>query len=53
MVRHPILVEGNDLFPAQATPIGMSCRVYEMDGKPEGTPSVEQRAEALRPDARG
>src|SRR2546427_4102061 len=44
-----ILVDGKDLFPTEASPIGMSCRVYLVDGKAEGAPSVEQLVEALRP----
>ena len=43
-----ILVDGDDLFPAEAGPIGMSCRIYQVDGRPEDAPSVEQLVEALR-----
>ena len=47
-----ILVEGNDLFPTEASTIGMSCRIYMVDGKAEGAPSVDQLVVALRPFAR-
>jgi len=43
-----ILVGGTDLFPTLDSPIGMSCRVYHVDGKPDGSPSVEQLVEVLR-----
>jgi hypothetical protein len=48
-----ILVDGSDLFPNEASPIGMSCRVYMVNGKPQSAPSVEQLLEALRPLALG
>lgn len=44
-----ILVDGYDLFPTEEGPIGMSCRVYRVNGRPADAPSVEQLVEALRP----
>lgn len=43
-----ILVGGRDLFPSEHSPIGMSCRVYSVDGMQEGSPSLEQVMDALR-----
>ena len=44
-----ILVNGYDLFPTEDSPIGLSCRVYQVNGKPAGVPSMEQLVEVLRP----
>ncbi|GAC1505192.1 MAG: hypothetical protein NVS1B3_03070 [Candidatus Dormibacteraceae bacterium] len=46
-----ILVDGQDLFPNEASPVGMSCRVYLVDEKRQDAPSVHQLIEALRPRA--
>lgn len=43
-----ILVGGEDLFPTEGAGVGMSCRVYPVNGRPEGSPSVEQLTQALR-----
>lgn len=43
-----ILVDGEDLFPSEASPIGMSCRVYVVAGKPADSPSVDQLIDVLR-----
>lgn len=43
-----IVVGGQDLFPTGDAEVGMSCRVYTVNGRQEGSPSVEQLTEALR-----
>jgi len=42
-----ILVDGEDVFPSEETPIGLSCRMYRLgDGRPSPTPDPEHLREA-------
>ena len=45
-----IHINGRDIEPAAAdkTEYGLSCRVYHVDGKPSGSPTLEMIREALR-----
>jgi hypothetical protein len=42
-----ILVDGRDPWAARDAPIGLSCRIYQTEHGPEGSPSVAQLVEAL------
>ncbi len=44
-----ILVDGRDPFADEDAPIGLSCRIYQTDGGPDGAPSLTQLVVALRP----
>jgi hypothetical protein len=42
-----ILVDGRDPWAENGEPVGLSCRIYQTEHGPEGSPSVAQLAEAL------
>jgi hypothetical protein len=42
-----ILVDGRDPWAEEGGPGGLSCRIYQTERGPEGSPSVQQLAEAL------
>ncbi|MGI8774133.1 MAG: DF family (seleno)protein [Actinomycetota bacterium] len=42
-----ILINGRDPFADGSTPVGLSCRVYRIEGRTAGSPSLEQLREAL------
>ena len=43
-----ILVSGADPFADEDAPVGLSCRVYWIDGKPSGSPGVAALEQVLR-----
>lgn len=43
-----ILIDGIDPFADEATPVGLSCRIYRTELGIEGAPSVAALAEALQ-----
>jgi hypothetical protein len=42
-----ILVDGVDPFPAQGTPAGLTCRIYQTKEGPQGAPTVDELRAAL------
>jgi hypothetical protein len=42
-----ILVDGRDPWSDSGGPVGLSCRIYRTEAGAEGSPSVQQLAEAL------
>lgn len=42
-----ILIDGHDPWARLGAPVGLSCRIYQTEHGPEGSPSVAQLAEAL------
>lgn len=42
-----ILIDGHDPWAELGGPFGLSCRIYQTEHGPEGSPSVAQLAEAL------
>ena len=44
-----VLVDGTDPFAPSDAPVGLSCRMYHTEADLEGSPSVAQLVEALRP----
>lgn len=42
-----ILVDGRDPFPTEATPGGLSCRIYATPDGAQGSPTPDQLREAL------
>jgi hypothetical protein len=42
-----VLVDGEDPFLDDATPVGLMCRIYPTPEGPQGAPSVEQLRAAL------
>jgi hypothetical protein len=44
-----IRIDGEDIFPAEAEPFSLTCRVYRLrDGRPSPTPDPEDLLEAIR-----
>ena len=43
-----ILVDGRDPFADQASAVGLSCRMYRVDARLQGAPTVEQLVATLR-----
>ncbi len=43
-----VLVDGQDPFPGDAAPAGLSCRVYRTASGVSGAPTIEQLVEVLR-----
>jgi hypothetical protein len=42
-----ILVDGEDPFPGNAEPLGLSCRMYRTPGGVDGAPTIDQLRAAL------
>ena len=43
-----ILIDGRDRFADEDGPAGLSCRIYQTETGPQGSPSVAQLEQALR-----
>ena len=43
-----VLVDGVDLFPGDAAPPGLACRLYGTSSRPSGSPSTAELLAALR-----
>lgn len=44
-----VLVNGRDPFADDASPVGLSCRIYRTEAGTEGAPSVDALVAALQP----
>jgi len=44
-----VLFDGVDPFADEDAPVGLSCRVFETDAGPAGSPTIDQLRAFLRP----
>lgn len=42
-----VLIDGHDPFADERQPVGLSCRIYQTEDGPAGSPSRDQLAQAL------